>query len=71
MLPNPPRDKYKGDAYWEGWRVCGAGGAKHGRPNYPTHGEREAFGNGWEDHADRIRAGYVDGTVYEKGGQDA
>ena len=65
MLPNPPRDKYKRDAYWDGWNACGAGTVRHDRPNYPTHDEREAFGAGWDDRADRLAAGYLDGSKWE------
>lgn len=65
MLPNPPRDKHKSEAYWNGWNACGAGAARHDRPSYPTHGEREAHGKGWDDRADRIACGYLDGTKWE------
>ena len=65
MLPNPPRDKHKSEAYWQGWAVCAAGGTRRDHTNYPTHGEREAFGKGWDDRADRIASGFLDGTIWE------
>ena len=58
--PSPPREKFKKAAYCDGWAVCGAGGLRHDRPAYLTHGEREAFNQGWEDRAERIAYGYDD-----------
>ena len=58
MLPKPPRDPHKRVAYGEGWSACGVGRSRHDRPSYPTYGEREAFGQGWDDRQERIAYGY-------------
>ncbi len=65
MFPNPPRNEHENEAYWNGWAACAAGIVRHERPNYLIHGEREAHGKGWDDRADRVACGYLDGTVWE------
>lgn len=60
MLPNPPCKPHPKDAYGDGWAACGRGQKRHEWPNYHSHEEREAFGRGWDDRADRIAIGYRD-----------
>ena len=47
-----------GDAWHQGWNVAGSDGSQHPRPFGLTSTEREAYDDGWETRADRIRMGY-------------
>ena len=66
MLPNPPRKEHPREAYGDGWAACGRGLQRHEWPSYPTHKEREAFGKGWDDRAERIACGYFDDPECER-----
>jgi hypothetical protein len=49
--PTPPRSlttAAEKEAYRDGWNAAANNAPRHGRPGYPTHGEREAFNLGWD-----------------------